>query len=295
MLPKQVHDRVRYIEIYTSRAVRAHRTGDYLSRIRGRGFEFDQHKPYQRGDDYRQIDWNVTARMQSPFVKKEFEEKEMSAMLLVDLSRSMSTTSTGRTKKQILLEAVATLAFSAAADNMGVGLLAFTDRVEYWAAPKKGKPHAWRLIEALWAIEPQSARTSFEAAFDYMARRLQHTGLIACLSDFLGGGDWWTSPYLKTLAHKADFLPVIFEDPWDASLPDTDGFVRLRDAEDGSSLALGLAPGSRRQIGALLEQRASEMRGHLWALNLDHITIRTDEDYVKSLLAFFAARKRKRS
>src|SRR6266851_3457081 len=118
MLPKSLIDRLRYVEIVTTRAVRAHRSGDYQSRIRGRSFEFDQHKPYQQGDDYRQIDWNVTARMQAPFVKRELEEKELSAIIMADLSRSMQFTSTGQTKRDLLVEVAASLAFSAVADSI---------------------------------------------------------------------------------------------------------------------------------------------------------------------------------
>src|SRR5258706_1936125 len=116
MLPQTLIDRLPYVEIFSTRAVRAHRTGDYLSPIRGRGFDFDQHKPYQQGDDYRQIDWNVTARMQVPYVKREFEEKELSALVMVDLSRSMLFTSSQQSKRELLLEVAAVLAFSAAAD-----------------------------------------------------------------------------------------------------------------------------------------------------------------------------------
>lgn len=295
MLPDSVHNRLRYVEICTTRAVRAHRAGDYLSRIRGRGFDFDQHKPYQQGDDYRQIDWNVTARMQAPFVKREFEEKELSAVVMVDLSRSTFYTSTGRTKKDVLLDAAATLAFSAAWDNMSVGLLAFTDRVESWVAPKKGKPHVWRLIEELWNINPSSRGTCFDPAWKHMAANLKHTALILCLSDFIGGGPWWTSPYLKTLAHKADFVPVIVEDPWDEQLPDSSGFLRLRDTEDGSDVVLALSPERRRQYRTLLHRRSATVRSRFYAVSLDPLVLRTGDDTVKAILAFFAARKRKRS
>jgi len=295
MLPQPVHDRLRYIEICTTRTVRAHRTGDYLSRIRGHGFEFDQHKPYQRGDDYRQIDWNVTARMQLPYVKREFEEKELSAVVMVDLSRSTLFTSTGQTKKDLLLEAAATLAFSASSDNMSVGLLAFTDRVECWIEPRKGKPHLWRLLESLWNTAPRSRGTCFDVAWKHMAANLKHTALILCLSDFIGHGTWWTSPYLKTLAHKADFLPVIIEDPWEEQLPETSGFLRLRDTEEDADLVLALSPARCRQYRALLKERRSAVRSHFYALNVDHLVLRTGEDYLKTILAFFAGRKKKRS
>jgi uncharacterized protein (DUF58 family) len=295
MLPQALINRLRYVEIFTTRAVRAHRTGDYLSRIRGRSFEFDQHKPYQQGDDYRQIDWNVTARMQAPFVKRELEEKELSAVIMVDLSRSMLFTSTGQTKKDLLLEVAAVLAFSAVSDNINVGLLAFTDRVECYMAPKKGKPQTWRLLEALWNLTPRSRGTRFEPALEHLVANLKHIALVFCLSDFISSDSLWTSPYLKTLAHKVDFVPVIIEDAWEEALRETNGYLRLRDAEADHEMVLALSAGRCRQYRAMLQQRREQVRERLYGLNLDHITLHTGQDYMKRILAFFVARKRRRA
>ncbi len=296
MLPQALINRLRYVEISTLRAVRAHRTGDYLSRIRGRSFEFDQHKPYQQGDDYRQIDWNVTARMQMPFVKRELEEKELSAVIMVDLSRSMLFTSTGQTKRDLLIEVAAVLAFSAVSDNINVGLLAFTDRVECYLPPKKGKPQIWRLLDALWNLKPANRGTSFEPALEQLAGGLKRIAMIFCISDFIGADALWTSRYLKTLAHKADFVPVILEDAWEEALPETDGFLRLRDAEaEGHEMVLALSAARCRQYRNLLAERRAGIRAHLFKLNLDPITLRTGEDHLKRILAFFVARKRKRA
>ena len=255
MLPQALINRLRYVEIFTTRAVRAHRSGNYLSRIRGRSFEFDQHKPYQQGDDYRQIDWNVTARMRTPFIKRELEEKELSAMIMVDLSRSMLVTSTGQTKKELLLEVAAVLAFSAVSDNINVGLLAFTDRVECNVPPKKGKAQVWRLLETLWNVQPGSPGTRFDPALRQLAANLKHVALIFCLSDFISSDALWTSPYLKALAHKADFVPIILEDPWEHGLPETNGYLRLRDAEGGQDMVLALSSGRTRQYHQVLEHQ----------------------------------------
>jgi uncharacterized protein (DUF58 family) len=296
MLPQALINRLRYVEISTTRAVRAHRTGDYLSRIRGRSFEFDQHKPYQQGDDYRQIDWNVTARMQTPFVKRELEEKELSAVIMVDLSRSMLFTSTGQTKKDLLVEIAAVLAFSAVSDNINVGLLAFTDRVECYMPPKKGKPQSWRLLDALWNLNPRSRGTRFEPALEQLAAGLKNIAMIFCISDFISADSLWTSPYLKTVAHKADFVPIILEDAWEEALPETEGFLRLRDAEaDGHEMVLALSAARCRQYRTILQERRAGVRRHLYGLNLDHITLHTGEDHLKRILALFVARKRKRA
>jgi uncharacterized protein (DUF58 family) len=296
MLPQSLINRLRYVEISTTRAVRAHRTGDYLSRIRGRSYEFDQHKPYQQGDDYRQIDWNVTARMQTPFVKRELEEKELSAVIMVDLSRSMLFTSTGQTKKDLLVEIAAVLAFSAVSDNINVGLLAFTDRVECYLPPKKGKPQTWRLLDALWNLTPRHRGTRFEPALEQLAAGLKNIAMIFCVSDFISADSLWTSPYLKTVAHKADFVPIILEDAWEEALPETEGFLRLRDAEaDGHEMVLALSAARCRQYRTILQERRAAVRRHLYGLNLDHVTLHTGEDHLKRILALFVARKRKRA
>jgi uncharacterized protein (DUF58 family) len=296
MLPQSLINRLRYVEISTTRAVRAHRTGDYLSRIRGRSYEFDQHKPYQQGDDYRQIDWNVTARMQTPFVKRELEEKELSAVIMVDLSRSMLFTSTGQTKKDLLVEIAAVLAFSAVSDNINVGLLAFTDRVECYLPPKKGKPQTWRLLDALWNLMPRHRGTRFEPALEQLAAGLKNIAMIFCVSDFISADSLWTSPYLKTVAHKADFVPIILEDAWEEALPETEGFLRLRDAEaDGHEMVLALSAARCRQYRTILQERRAAVRRHLYGLNLDHVTLHTGEDHLKRILALFVARKRKRA
>jgi uncharacterized protein (DUF58 family) len=295
MLPQALIHRLRYVEISTTRAVRAHRAGDYLSRIRGRSFEFDQHKPYQQGDDYRQIDWNVTARMQTPFVKRELEEKELSAVIMVDLSRSMLFTSTGQTKRDLLVEVAAVLAFSAVSDNINVGLLAFTDRVECYMPPKKGKPQIWRLLDALWNLTPRGRGTRFEPALEQLAAGLKNIAMIFCISDFISANALWTSPYLKTVAHKADFVPIILEDAWEQALPETNGFLRLRDAEaDGHEMVLALSAARCRQYKTILQERRAGVRRHLYGLNLDHITLHTGEDHLKRILELFVARKRKR-
>jgi len=296
MLPQSLINRLRYVEISTTRAVRAHRTGDYLSRIRGRSFEFDQHKPYQQGDDYRQIDGNVTARMRTPFVKRELEEKELSAVIMVDLSGSMLFTSTGQTKKDLLVEIAAVLAFSAVSDNINVGLLAFTDRVECYLPPKKGKPQMWRLLDALWNLTPRNRGTRFEPALEQLAAGLRNIAMVFCISDFISADSLWTSPYLKTVAHKADFVPIILEDAWEEALPETEGFLRLRDAEaDGHEMVLALSAARCRQYKTILQERRAGVRRHLYGLNLDHITLHTGEDHLKRILELFVARKRKRA
>lgn len=294
MLPEELIEKLRYIEIYTRRAVRQHRTGDYRSPLRGRGFEFDQHKKYQHGDDYRQIDWNVTARMQHPYVKREFEEKELSALAVVDLSRSMDFTTASATKREVLMEIAAILTFSAAADNMGVGLLAFTDKIEAYLPPKKGIKQAWRLLEALWLLKPSGYRTRFEPALELISARLKRTSLIFCISDFISVENVLESPYLKTVVHKHDFVPIIVEDQWEEEMPEASGYLRLRDVEQDEELVLTLSPKRRALYSRLARERKAELERALYGLNLDHIFVRTGQPYLRAIMGFLLARKRRR-
>ncbi len=295
MLPQTLIDRLRYVEIFATRAVRNHRAGDYLSRNRGRAFEFDEHKPYQPGDDTRQIDWNVTARMQAPFVKRELEEKELGVMILVDVSRSMLVTSTDQSKKDLALEAAAVLAFSAAEDNINVGLLAFTDRVEFHLAPKRGTLQAWRLIETLYDLKPRGKRTDFGPAMEVLHSVLKRTAVVFCLSDFVEPATFWDSPYLTGVLHRADFVPMILEDRWDAELPQVSGFLRLRDAENGEDRVMTLSRKKGCQYRGMLQERSENMRRRFYRLGLDHVELRTGDDYLKRIMTFLLAKKRRKS
>lgn len=295
MLPKELIDRLRYVEIFTARAVRNHRAGDYLSRIRGRSFEFDQHKPYQAGDDTRQIDWNVTARMQVPFVKRELEEKELGMMILVDVSRSMLFSSANRSKKELAMEAAAVLAFSAAADNINIGLLAFSDRVEFCLPPKRGTLQAWRIAEALYELKPRGRTTCFDTALEALNSVLKHTALVFCLSDFVEAQSFWDSEYLTAVLHRVDFVPIILEDRWEEALPQTGGYLRLKDPETSRDRVLTLSPKNGRKVGTLLAARREALRKQFYRLGLDHFALQTGDGYLRPLMTFLLTKKKRRS
>jgi uncharacterized protein (DUF58 family) len=294
MLSQTLIDRLRYVEIFATRAVRNHRAGDYLSRDRGRAFEFDEHKPYQPGDDTRQIDWNVTARMQAPFVKRDLQEKELGVMILVDVSRSMLFTSAGQSKRDLALEAAAVLAFSAAADNMNTGLLAFTDRVECHFPPKRGALHPWRLIESLYDLQPRGKRTNFGPAMETLNSVLKRTAVVFCLSDFVDAASFWDSQYLTGVLHRVDFVPMILEDRWDEAVPATSGFVRLKDPESREDRVVTLSDKKSRLYGEILQKRSEKIRTQFYRLGLDHVTLLTGEDFLKKMMTFLLATKRRR-
>src|SRR6266508_1600273 len=207
MLPEHLAEELRYIEIYTAKAARDHRVGDYKSKLRGPGFAFDQHKPYQHGDDYRRIDWNVTARLRQPFVKKELEDKEMTALIVADLSRSMAFGSAAQAKKELLLQVAATVAFSAFRDNIAVGLIGFTDAIEIDVPARKGRAHLWHLLQTLWDHAPAGVRTDFSVPLHELRRRLKRSALIFFVSDCIGDAEAFESQVAKSLAQKHDVIP----------------------------------------------------------------------------------------
>lgn len=294
MIPQQVLDQLRYIEIYTLKAVRDHQAGDYRSPLRGRGFEFDQHKRYQHGDDYRQIDWNVTARMRHPYVKKDFEEKEMSAIIMADLSRSMEFASVAQSKKALLLQIAATLAFSAATDNMKVGLLGFTDAIEVDLPLKNGLAQVCKLLDTLWNVKPTSRKTNFLRALEYLETRLKRPTLLFCISDFITPEDIFASHALKHLVQKHDFIPIVIEDGWEEILPQGKGFLRLQDAEGDGEMVLNLSEKKRVLYETLMRERKVSLQRSLYRLNLDHLFLRAGEPFLDSIIGFFLARKRQR-
>ena len=294
MIPTELREKLRYIEIYTRRAVRDHRVGDYRSPVRGRGFEFDQHKRYQHGDDYRQIDWNVTARMNHPYVKKDFEEKEMSALILADLSRSMEFASVEQSKRELLVLVAATLAFSAASDNMKVGLLGFTDAIELNLPLKKGTAQTWSILESLYDARPASTRTNLLGPLEYLDARLKSSTLVFCISDFINVEQAFASRALKHLAQKHDFVPVILADGWEEELPPARGFLRFRDAELGETMLLNLSQRKRDLYNALVRERKIGLERVLYRLNLDHLFLHVGEPFLDPLLGFFLRRKRLR-
>jgi uncharacterized protein (DUF58 family) len=287
-------EELRYIEVYTRRAVRHHRVGDYRSPLRGRGFEFDQHKPYQQGDDYRQIDWNATARMRHPFVKRDFEEKELSAIIVADLSRSMEFASVDQSKRELLVRVASILAFSAASDNMKVGLLGFTDRVELDIPLKAGSRQIWQILESLWDVKPGSVKTNFSLPFAHLFGKLRTSALIFLISDFVQAEDALHGHALRHIARKHDLVPLIIADNWDDALPGGRGFARLRDAETGAAMVLNLTRKNKYLYRSMMMERRVALERALYGLGLDHLYLHAGKPYLDSLIGFFLARKRVR-
>lgn len=290
MIPKDVLDKVRRIEITTSRLVNDIFAGAYHSAFKGRGMEFDQVREYQPGDDVRTIDWNVTARTGKTHVKQFVEERELSVMLLVDASASGRFASSGMFKNQLAAELAAVLAFAAIRNNDKVGLLVFTDQIELFIAPRKGRSHVLRLIREVLYLEPKGKGTDIPLALEYLIRVVKRRSVAFLISDFFQED---LDKSLNTANKYHDVIAVTLNDPREDILP-LCGLVQLKDAETGQVRMLDT---SSAEVRAWYHQEAQERlirRNRLFGISgVDHIDLTTDEAYISALVAFFTGRRRR--
>jgi uncharacterized protein (DUF58 family) len=286
-VPPEILRQVKLIELRTRGLVNSLFSGEYRSVFKGQGMEFAEVREYQAGDEVRSIDWNVTARMRRPFVKRYIEERELTVMLAVDLSGSERFGTVRRFKSELATELGAVLAMSAIRNNDRVGGMLFTDRVEHVIPPGKGRRHALRLIRDLLAYEPEGCGTDIPLALDYLARMLTQHTIIFLISDFAAPS---LERPLKLLAKQHDVVAVTVEDPSERTLPDV-GLARLVDPETGQTVSVDT---SDREVRASYERRRAEeleTRKHLLRrLAIDEIPVRTDTSYIEALLRFFRTR-----
>ena len=290
MIPKELAKKIRYIEIYTSKAVNDVLAGEYHSVFKGQGMEFEEVREYQPGDEVRSIDWNVTARMGHPFVKRFIEERELSVIFLVDLSASGAFGSTGLLKNETAAELCALLAFSAIKNNDKVGLIVFTDTIEMFIPPAKGTTHVLRLIRELLEFRPRQVQTDITVAIDYLGRVSRKRSVVFLVSDFLGS-EFERS--LHVLGRRHDVIAVSISDPREIQLPSL-GLIELEDAETGELVEIDTGSASVRkayeQFGAAQQGR---LRDLFRSMDIDHVEVRTDRDYVRDLVRFFRMRERR--
>ncbi|GAC1515156.1 MAG: DUF58 domain-containing protein [Gemmatimonadaceae bacterium] len=278
---------VKLIELRTRGLVNSLFTGEYRSVFKGQGMEFSEVREYQPGDEVRSIDWNVTARMRRPFVKRYIEERELTVMLAVDLSGSERFGTCRRFKSELATELAAVLAMSAVRNNDRVGAVLFTDRVEHVVPPRKGRRHVLRLIRDVLAFEPTGRGTNLSGALEYLAKMLRSHSILFIVSD-------WMAPTveraLKILARQHDVVAVTIEDPSERVLPDV-GLARLIDPETGAVLNVDTSSAAVRDQFARHVAEESEARQRLLRrLAIDEVPVRTDGDLVDPLLKFFRAR-----
>lgn len=288
--PAEVLRQVRRIEVRTRRLVDSRFAGEYRSLFKGQGMEFAEVREYQPGDEVRSIDWNVSARMGRPFVKRYVEERELTIMLALDLSGSSRFGTRARFKHDLAVELAGVLALAAVRNNDRVGLMLFSDRVEHALPARKGRKHALRLIRDLLTVEPKGRGTSMAAAVDRLMRLLPHRSVVFLASDFIAAD---VEKPLARLAQRHDVIAVTLEDPSERVLPDI-GPARLEDPETGEVLEIDTSHPAVR--AAFAERTAADdaaRRKLFGRLGLDEIIVHTDHGYVDALLAFFRARSRR--
>ncbi len=284
---KELLKKVRKIEIKTRRLSDHIFGGEYHSTFKGRGMTFSEVRQYQYGDDVRSIDWNVTARYNQPFVKVFEEERELTMVLMVDVSGSEQFGTVEQFKREVVTEISATLAFSAMQNNDKVGLILFSDEVELFIPPKKGKSHVLRIIRELLEFEPASRRTNLSAALKFLSNVLKKKAIVFVLSDFM------TESYEQTLritGNKHDLTGIRIYDPREAELPNV-GLVPMLDAETGQVRMINTQSGRlRRQYAASYLERVDYFRDTFTRAGCGILDCRVDESYVKKLLGYFKRR-----
>ncbi|KKO19458.1 MAG: DUF58 domain-containing protein [Candidatus Brocadia sp.] len=290
MVTKDILKKIQQIEIHTRHLVNESFIGEYHSVFKGRGMEFDEVREYQPGDEIRTIDWNVTARMGRPFIKRYVEERELTVMLLVDVSASGNFGSVRQLKNEIAIEVCALLAFSAIRNNDKVGMIMFTDRIEKFIPPKKGAKHVLRVIRELLCAEPAGKGTNISVALEYMDKISTRRTISFLVSDFLAS-DY--AHALRIANKRHDVIAITVIDPREQELPNV-GFVELRDAESGEILLVDTAnPLARKEFCALNARQRQERTRLFRSMGVDEIVISTDRHYVEPIVRFFRVREKR--
>jgi len=316
MIPREILKKIRQIEIRTNRLVTETLAGQYHSVFKGQGMNFDEVREYQPGDDVRSIDWNVTARMNHPFIKKFVEERELTVMLVVDVSGSGLFGSREQSKRELAAEIASVLAFSAIRNNDKVGLLLFTDEVEQFIPPRKGRGHVLRVIREVLYFEPKRRGTDLAHALEFMGRVLPHKAIVVVISDFIFPDGVASAvsgrlsredarrytgvlpPMIQTALRQAnrrhDVVAVHVTDRYELELPAL-GRLILEDAETGEIVELNTAHAASRDAFALRQERQyAEVARQLRSSGIDSIQLHTDEPYAAALGRFFESREKRR-
>ncbi len=299
MIPREILKKIRQIELRTNRIVTESLAGAYHSVFKGQGMNFDEVREYQAGDDVRAIDWNVTARMNHPFIKKFVEERELTLMLLVDVSGSGWFGSRGQSKRELAAEIASVLAFSAIRNHDKVGLLLYTDEVEKFIPPRKGRSHVLRVIREVLFFEPKRRGTDLVQALEFMGRVLPHKAICAVISDFLSPAEGTALPKpeqtaLRIANRRHDVVAVQITDRHELELPAL-GRLILEDAETGEILEVNTDSSASRAAFALRQEKLLHDLGRQFrASGIDSIQLRTDEAYGATLGKFFETREKRR-
>jgi uncharacterized protein (DUF58 family) len=285
MNAEELLKRVRKIEIKARKLSRNIFAGEYHSQFKGRGMAFSEVREYQPGDDVRSIDWNVTARLNKPYVKVFEEERELTVMLLVDVSGSRNFGTISQMKRDMMAEVAATLAFSTIANNDKVGVIFFSDKVEKFIPAKKGKTHVLHIIRELLSYEPSSNGTDMAQALQYFSNAQKRHCTAFLISDFIGSGAIYKPLLIASNRHEVNAIQIY--DRREAELPNI-GLVKFRDAETGNEVWIDTAIDTVRQDYAQAwRSNQDEIEQLFTRTGVSHVSVRTDEDYVKVLMQLF--------
>ena len=285
MTSEELLQRVRKIEIKTRKLSRNIFAGEYHSQFKGRGMAFSEVREYQPGDDVRSIDWNVTARLNKPYIKVFEEERELTVMLLVDVSGSRNFGTLSQMKRDMMAEVAATLAFSTIANNDKVGVIFFSDKIEKFIPAKKGKTHVLHIIRELLSFEPQSTGTDIAQALQYFTNAQKRHCTAFLISDFIDAGNMYQPLMIASNRHEVNAIQIY--DRREAELPNV-GLIKFHDAETGKDIWIDTAITSVRNNYAQAWRDNQDTIQQLFTrTGVDHVSIRTDEDYVKALMHLF--------
>lgn len=288
--PAEILRKIRALEIKTKGLVQTAFAGDYHSVFKGRGMNFQDVREYEPGDEIRTIDWNVTARLGTAYVKKFTEERELTVMLIVDVSASGNFGSVSQSKRELAAEVACLLAFSAIRNNDKVGLLLFSDRVELFIPPKKGRSHTLRIIREILFFEPAGRGTAPALALDYLNKVVTRRAVVFFVSDFQAGD---FSRELSVSGRRHDFIAIHVQDQREEMLPNV-GIITLEDAETGEQIEINTGDRTTRsRFSALAETKRAELNRTLRRNSIDAISLRTGEDYLPALRSFFKQRERR--
>ena len=287
-LDPELFAKIRQIQIRTQHLVTEALAGQYESAFKGRGMEFEEVRAYQPGDDIRHIDWKVTARAGEPYVKVHREERELTVMIMVDVSSSGEFGTAGKFKNEIAAEVAAVLAYTAIKNNDRVGLIIFSDRIEHFVPPKKGRAHVWMVIRDILNFRPERRVTDLDKALEYLGTVIKRRCVAFLISDFL---DQSISDRLRTTARRHDITAISIADPRELTLPPI-GLLELEDAETGETIVIDTYDKNIRESFRILSHKNKAERSDKFrASGIGEITLQTDKPYIDSIVRFFRSRE----
>ena len=290
MIDKELLKQVREIEIRTKGLVNQVFSGEYHSVFKGKGMEFSEVREYQFGDDIRNIDWNVTARFGHPFIKIFEEERELTVILMIDLSGSLSFGTRKKTKQRVAAEISAILSFSALKNNDKVGLILFTDKIEKFVPPRKGRKHVLRIVREILSFKPEGNKTNLKLALEYLNTTIKKRSIVFFLSDFIDKG---FEKILSVVSKRHDFIALSIEDIREKDLINI-GLVKFFDAETGQEFFVDTSNKNFLDFYKKKRLELAKSRQYLFRVNrIDNINISVGEDYIKPLVQFFKVREKR--